>query len=247
MSGHSKWSTIKRKKEATDQARGNLFSKLARAISVAVKTGGGGNPETNYKLRMAIDTARSVNMPKENIERAISKGTTQGDLEEVFYEGFAPFGISVIVEAATDNRNRTSQEIKGLFERGGGQLAGPGAVSFNFEPKGELIIQKNNPQSQMLTLIDLGVEDIEETSEAIEAYSEPSAISELKKKIEAEGFVVKSADLVQRPKTLMTIDDKAKAKKILDFLNTLEDHEDVQKVFANVDIPAEVLGKLDND
>lgn len=245
MSGHSHYSTIKRQKEAKDAARGQVFSKLAKAISIAVKTGGGVNPDTNYKLRVAIDKAKAANMPKASIERAISKGTGGGTLEEVTYEGFGPGGIAVMVEGATDNRNRTAQEIKGLFERGGGSLAGPGAVSFNFEPKGLLVVKKKkDTEAQILELIDLGVEDVDEVEDGLEVYVKGSKLGETKKTLEKKGFEVTSSEPVQKPKTLQTVSDEKVAAKALAFLNNLEDYEDVQKVFANLDIPEEVMKKL---
>jgi len=244
MSGHSHYATIKRQKETKDAARGQKFSKLAKAISIAVKTGGGANPDTNYKLRVAIDKAKAANMPKVNTERAISKGT-KGNLEEIKYEGFGPGGIAVILEVATDNRNRTAQEIKGLFERGGGSLAGPGAVSFNFVSKGLLVVKKKkDTEAQILELIDLGVEDVDEVEDGLEIYVEGSKLNETKKALEKEGLKVISSELVQKPKTLQTVSDDKTAAKVLAFLNLLEDYEDVQKVFANLDIPEEVMKKL---
>jgi len=245
MSGHSKWSTIKRKKEATDIARGKLFSKLARAISIAVKTGGGPNPETNYKLRVAIDQAKAKNMPKANVERALKSAEEAGSIEEITYEGFGPGGIGVIVETATDNRNRTAAEIKRIFERGEGRLGGPGSVSFNFEPRGLLVIKKNkDSENQMLKLIDLGIEDVEETEDAIEAYTGFSRLADVKKKTTNKGFNILSADLVQKPKTYKEVKDSEKAKKALKFLENLEEHDDVQKVFSNVDIPEDIIEKI---
>lgn len=248
MSGHSKWQTIRRKKEAEDIKRGKLFSKLSRAISVAVKTGGGNDPEMNYKLRIAIDKAKEANMPKENIERAVSKGSGGGEeLVEATYEGFGPEGIAVIVEVATDNRNRTSQEIKNLFERGGGNLAGPGAVSFNFQPRGILIVKiKKNTEQLMLDLIDLGVEDIEEDEGYVEAYVTPSKLHESKEEIVKKGYKVTSAELVQKPKSSVPVSDERSAKRIVAFLEALEDQEDVQKVFANVDISQDILKKIED-
>lgn len=244
MSGHSHYATIKRQKETKDAARGQKFSKLAKAISIAVKTGGGANPDTNYKLRVAIDKAKTANMPKVNTERAISKGT-KGNLEEIKYEGFGPGGIAVILEVATDNRNRTAQEIKGLFERGGGSLAGPGAVSFNFVSKGLLVVKKKkNTEAQILELIDLGVEDVDEVEDGLEIYVEGGKLNETKKALEKEDLKVISSELVQKPKTLQTVSDEKTAAKVLAFLNLLEDYEDVQKVFANLDIPEEVMKKL---
>ncbi|MEJ2441668.1 MAG: YebC/PmpR family DNA-binding transcriptional regulator [Patescibacteria group bacterium] len=248
MSGHSHYATIKRQKESKDLAKGKIFSKLAREISIAVKSGGGPSPDSNYKLRVAMDKARAANMPKVNIERAISKGSGGEALEEVTYEGFGPEGIAVMVETATDNRNRTGQEIKGIFERGGGGLAGPGAVSFNFTPRGLLVIKKDkDSEEQMLKLIDLGVEDLEETEDGIEAYVEGSKLGEIRDKLEKDNFQISSAELVQKPKNYQTISNEDKAKKVLSFLDKLEDNDDVQKVFTNLDIPEEILKKISND
>lgn len=243
MSGHSKWSTIKRKKGATDAARGKLFSKLSKAILVAVKTGGGTDPTSNHKLRVAIEAAKAANMPKANVDRALAASQAKaGELKEVTYEGFGPAGIAVVLEVATDNRNRTAQEIKGLFERGGGRLAGPGAVSYSFEPKGLLVVgKKGNTQDQILKLIDLGVEDVDETEDGIEVYVEPKKLSETKKSLEMAVFKVLSTELYLKPKTLQTITDRRSVSKALNFLEKLQDHDDVQKVFTNLDIPDEVL------
>lgn len=248
MSGHSHYSTIKRQKEANDAVRGQVFSKLSRAISIAVKTGGGSNPDSNYKLRVAMDKARAANMPKVNVERAISRGTGGGALEEVTYEGFGPGGIAVMVEVATDNRNRSGQEIKNIFEKGTGSLAGPGAVSFNFEPKGFLIVNKDkNVEEQMLTLIDLGVEDIEETDDGIEVYVEASVLSQTREKLESKDFKVISTELVQKPRNYQSITEEKKASRALSFLDNLEKQDDVQKVFANINIPEDILEKIGNE
>ncbi len=245
MSGHSKWSTIKRKKETTDAARGKLFSKLARVIAIAVKTGGGPNPDSNHKLKVAIDAAKAANMPKANVQRALSLGSGGKVIEEFTYEGFGPSGISVIVEGATDNRNRTGQEVKGIFERGGGRLAGPGAVSFNFEPKGLLVVsKKKDVEAQMLKLIDLGAEDVEETDDGVEVYVVQSKLSDTKKVVEEKGFKIISTELVQRPKNLQVLKDRSSASKALSFLTKLENNDDVQKVFANIDVPDEILKSI---
>lgn len=240
MSGHSKWSTIKRKKGATDAARGKLFSKLTRAIAIAIKSGGGANPDTNYQLRMAIDAAKSANMPKSNIERALSK--SQGlDFVEALYEGFTPGGAGVLIQVATDNKNRTAQELKSIFERGGGQFASPGAVSFNFNRKGMLLIKKaENTEKQMLEIIDTGVEDVEEAGDEIEVYAPVRSLSDIKNRIEEKGYVVVSTNLVQTPNSTVTISDPKTAKKALRLLEILEDHDDVQEVFSNLDVPDEI-------
>lgn len=239
MSGHSHYATIKRAKEANDAARGKTFSKLAKEITIAVKTGGGGDPDSNFKLRMIMDKAREVNMPKDNVERAIAHATsTTSGLEEVTYEGFGPSGISVMVVAATDNRNRTSQEIKNIFDRVGGRLAGPGSVSFNFESKGFILVEKSaDTESQMLKLIDLGVEDVNETEDGIEVYVSPEKLGGIKKSLEEAGFVVKSAEITMEAKNYQTISDPKEAQKIMSFLDVLNDHDDVSQVYSNVDIP----------
>jgi YebC/PmpR family DNA-binding regulatory protein len=182
---------------------------------------------------MAVDKAKAVNMPKDKIENAIKRASTSGkNLEEILYEGFGPHGIAVMVEVATDNRNRVAQELKSIFERGGGSLGGPGSVSFNFNPKGLLVVKKQgNLEEQMLKLIDIGVEDVEETESGLETYVAPDMLRETRKKLEADGFEILTMELIQKPNNFQTISDSAKAVRALTFLNNLEEHEDVQKVF----------------
>lgn len=236
MSGHSHYATIKRQKAVNDAKKGKVFSKMVREIAIAVREAGP-DIDSNYKLRIIIDKARSYNMPKTNIERAISSGSGGAALEEIAYEGFGPGGIGVIVKAATDNKNRTAQEMKNLFERVGGTLAGPGAVSFNFENKGFILVEKSaDPQSQILQLIDLGIEDIEETSDGIEVYTLPEKLGEVRKKIEEAKFNIKEAELYMKPKTYLKLDTND-AKKALEFLDTLDDSDDVQSVYSNLDVP----------
>lgn len=238
MSGHSHFATIKRQKETKDAARGNIFSKMAKEIAIAVKTGGSPDPNFNFHLRMILDKARGYNMPKANVDRAINSAASNEALEEIVYEGFGPSGVQVMVYAATDNRNRTAQGIKNVFERGGGSLAGPGAVSFNFESKGYLLVEKiADVQTQMLDLIDLGAEDVEESADGIEVYIAPEGLSALKEKIEGKGFVVKEADLFMKAKSYQTVSDPEQAAKVLKFMEEIDDQEDVQKVFSNLDIP----------
>jgi YebC/PmpR family DNA-binding regulatory protein len=245
MSGHSHYATIKRKKEVSDAARGKVFSKHVRAIAVAIKVGGGPDPNINSRLRFAIEQAKADNMPKSNVDRALNKASEVGNLEEMTYEGYGPEGVGVVVTTATDKRNRTTQEIKNIFEKGGGSLSGPGAVSYNFEPKGFLVVKKtNDPDSQMLSLIDLGVEDVEETDDAIEVFVAPDETTNVKEELENNGFKVISFKLIQKPKTLVTISNPQKAKQLLKFLETLEDQEDVQDVFANIDIPESAMEQL---
>ena len=245
MSGHSHYATIKRKKEVTDAVKGRMFSKFSRAIAIAIKTGGGPDPEMNYKLRVAIDTAKASNMPKSNIDRILSKASEATQLDDVRYEGFGPDGIYVIVDVATDNRNRSGQEIKNIFERGGGNLAGPNSVAYNFDPKGYILIAKtNNSEDQLLKLIDLGVEDIKETDEDIEVYVDTASLSDIAQKVRECGYSIKEASLIMRPKTIQRIGDENKAKKIIAFLDKLEENDDVQDVFTNFDIADAILEKM---
>jgi len=246
MSGHSHWATIKRQKEAADQQRGKIFSKLSRAIAIAAREGA--DPETNFKLRLAIEKAKEYNLPKENILRAIRRGSGQEEgekWEEITFEGYGPEGIGVIVETVTDNRNRTTAEIKNIFERGGGSLAGPGAVSYLFRRMGLITVKKEeNPDEQILRLIDLGVEDVEEATDAIEVYTSPEDLKDIEEKIRSSGFEVKSAEITMKPVTPSVINDPPKAQKVLKFMDALENHDDVQKVYANFDIPNEILAEI---
>lgn len=246
MSGHSHYATIKRQKATNDAAKGNLFSKMARAIMIAAKSGG--DPDMNFRLRFEIDKARAVSMPKENIERAIAKATTDAaNLEEITYEGFGPGGFGVMVEVMSDNKNRTAQEIKNIFEKGGGNLAGPNAVAFNFESKGFMLIKKSaDPDSQMLALIDAGAEDIEDTGDGFEVYVAPDKLSSMHKKLVESSFEVTETELQMKPVNFQTIDNPSDASKAIKFLDDMESLEDVQKVFSNLDIPDEVMQKLES-
>ena len=252
MSGHSKWSTIKRQKESKDAKRGQVFTKLAKAITIAVLSGGGiTDPEKNFKLRLAIDKARALNVPKENIVRAVARGggiKDSANWAETTYEGYGPEGIAVIVEAATDNKNRTTAEIKNIFERGGGSISSPGAVSFQFKKTGFLIIAKTkNPEEQILKLMDLGVEDIQEVSDAIEIYVKPEELKQIRNKVEQLGFEVLSEELTMMALNEIKIQDSLKAEKVLRFTESLEEHDDVQKVYANFNINDEILEKINKD
>jgi len=235
MSGHSKWSTIKRQKEANDQARGKVFSKLSQAISAAVKMGGGDDPETNYKLRVAIDAAKDANMPKENVERAISKGSGDGaQLDEVMYEGFAPGGVGLLISAITDNRNRTAAEIKNILEKAGGSMGGPGSVSFGFRQMGYFIVSKGEKSEELaLKLIESGIEDMREKDHVFGVYTKPEDLMKISKKLEADGVEVEGINLVQVPQNPMVISEKDLGK-IQALCHTLNEHDDVQQVFKNI-------------
>lgn len=241
MSGHSHFATIKRQKEAKDSVRGKIFSRHARAIAIAVKEGGSGDPEFNYKLRMVVESAKSDNMPKTNIERAIAAGGSAEHVEQITYEGFGPGGFSVIVATATDNRNRTSQEIKNLFEKAGGRFGGPGSVAFNFDSKGFILVKKEgNSDDQMLKLIDGGVEDMVESQDGIEVYVAPNDLFEKRKALEENGFTILKMELIEKPKMFTEIKDKADIEKAIKFLDTIEDQDDVQKVFTNLEVPEDL-------
>lgn len=236
MSGHSKWSTIKRQKGVNDAKRGLLFSKLARAITLSAKQGGT-DPTANIKLRLAMDKARGSNMPKENIERAVDKAreAAGGELFEATYEGYGPGGVAVLVEAATDNKNRTAQEIKNIFEKWEGSLGVPGSVSYQFEPKGLIVIGKGaNSDEMILSLMEVeGVEDVEEVEDEIEVHVKPSEVFQVRGRAEEAGMAVKSAEITMLPKTLISL-DADKENKVLKLIENLDDHEDVQKVYANI-------------
>lgn len=246
MSGHSKWSQIKRQKASADIKRGQIFSKLARAISVAVREGGSADPEVNYKLRVVVETGKSYNMPKENIQRAIEAGIGKSGgvkLEEVVYEGFAPAGVAVIIEAVTDNKNRTLSEIKKVFDKGGGQIAGVGSVSWQFEKKGQMVVKPENISADEIlgTAVEAGANDIEVSNSSVWIYCQPEKLALVKKDLEAAGLVLESAELVMKPKNIVKVADAELAKKVLNLVDNLDNLDDVQKVYANFDIPDELL------
>lgn len=235
MSGHSHFATIKRQKGLKDAQKSNVFGKLSKMITIAVKSGGGANPDMNFKLRVAVDKARESNMPKENIERILKNASEKQDnYEEIRYEGFGPYGVSVIVDCATDNKNRTAQEMKNLFEKGGGTLGGPNSVAYNFLDRGFLLIEKTSDvDSQTLSLIDLGVEDIDDREDGLEVYVAPEHLKEIKDKATNAGFNVLKMELTVVPKNYAEFTDDDQIKKVTNFLESFEDHDDVQRVFTN--------------
>ncbi len=235
MSGHSHFATIKRQKGLKDAMKGNVFGKLSKNISIAIKSGGGADPDVNFKLRVAIDKAKEFNMPKDNIDRILKNAEGKMEnLEEITYEGFGPYGIGVLIEVVTDNKNRSAQEFKNILEKAGGNLASPGAVSYNFEHKGYMIVKKSeDPDTQELTLIDLGVDDIKETEEAFEVFVHEESLKDVKQRVENAGFIIITTELKMIPKNYIEIDNPEYIKKITNFLELLEDHDDVQKVYYN--------------
>ena len=248
MSGHSKWSTIKRQKGVTDAKRGALFTKVAREISVAARQGGG-DPDANYRLRLAIEKARSVNMPSDNIKRTIDKATGGGDgeqFEEIVYEGYGPGGVAVLVEAQTDNRNRTAGEVRSIFTKAGGQLAGSGAVAWQFEPRGLISVPRDGLDADevALTAIDAGATDVDtEDEDAIAIYTDPAQLEAVRRGLEAAGIAIDSAESAMVAKQTVGL-DSSKARQALRLVELLEDLEDVQRVTANFDIPEDVFAEV---
>ncbi len=246
MSGHSKWATIKRQKGANDAKRGKIFTKISYSITTAVREGGGViDPESNPRLRMAIEEAKSQNMPKENIQRAIARaaGRDGGEMSEAVYEGFGPGGFSVIVEALTDNIQRTVSEVKNIFSKNGGSLGSQGSVLYQFSKKGEIVIDKNGKSLDELFLIaaESGADDIEDDESNAIIYTLPDQVGKVRMKLADEGIGVKSAELSFTPTVLTEITDKNQAKKAMDFVEKLEGLSDVQKVYVNFDIADDLV------
>jgi YebC/PmpR family DNA-binding regulatory protein len=249
MSGHSKWSTIKRQKGVTDAKRGALFTKVAREISVAARQGGG-DPDANYRLRLAIEKARSVNMPSDNIKRTIDKAVGGGEAEqyeEIVYEGYGPGGVAVLVEAATDNRNRTAAEVRSIFTKSGGQLAGSGAVAWQFEPRGLIAINRNggvDADEVALAAIDAGAEDVDTSGdEVVEVYTTPGALEQVRKALDSAGVAVEHAESAMIAKNTVEVDEH-RARQNMKLVEALEDLDDVQRVTANFDIPEELFAEV---
>lgn len=247
MSGHSKWSTIKRQKGANDARRGALFTKLAREIITAARQGGG-DLDANYRLRMAVDKAKSNSMPAENIKRAIEKATGAGadaeQYEEITYEGLGPANVAVIVAAMTDNRNRTASEVRSVFNKHGGTLS---TVAWQFEQKGIISLPLNGRDPDELTLaaIDAGASDVgTPDGGAIIVTTEPTELESVRRSLAEAGFEAESAELSMEPTTTVEVNDARTARQVLQFMERLEDLDDVQNVYANFDIPAELMEEL---
>jgi YebC/PmpR family DNA-binding regulatory protein len=246
MSGHSKWATIKRQKGANDAKRGQLFTKLSSAITIAVRQGGGsGDTDSNFRLRLAVEAARAANMPKENIERAIQRasGKQAETLEEATYEGFGPGGFSVVVETLTDNKLRTVSEVKNVFNKNGGNMGAQGSVMYQFEKKGVITVDKNGQSIDDIFLIavDSGVEDIEDAGSEVLLYTKPEDVTKIKDSLNQNGLQTKTFELIFRPVVISKITDKQSAEKALSFIDKLEFLDDVQRVYANFDIPDELI------
>jgi YebC/PmpR family DNA-binding regulatory protein len=248
MSGHSKWSSIKHKKGAEDAKRGQMFSKLSRAIIVAAREGGG-NPDMNNALANAIEKAKSYSMPKDNIERAIKRGTGEGsgaDLENILYEGYATNGVAVMVDIMTDNRNRAASDIRRIFTRTGGSLGASGSVAWIFEKKGNIIVNKDSGVDEdvlLETALEAGAEDMNTEEDHWEIVTNVESFRPVAGALQAAGIEVASAEVTMLPRSTVKL-DKESAKKVLRLVDALEDYEDVQEVYANFDIPDEVLAEI---
>ncbi|MBI4280019.1 MAG: YebC/PmpR family DNA-binding transcriptional regulator [Armatimonadetes bacterium] len=247
MSGHSKWHNIKVKKQKMDQVRGKLFSKFSREISVIAKEGGS-NPDANPRLRTAVDRARDAGMPNENIQRAIQRGAGElagATYETVIYEGYAPGGVAILVEALTDNRNRTAAEIRSLFTKNNGTMAEAGSVAWQFEKKGLILVEKDKATEDdlMLAALDAGAEDIRTTDEGYEVVTAQEDFFKVKTALEGKGIPLVSADITMIAKTTQSVAGK-EAQQVLRLVDVLEDHDDVQRVYSNFDIPSEILQQV---
>ena len=247
MSGHSKWATIKRKKAATDQARGKLFSKYIKEVTIAARNGGG-DPESNPRLRAAVAAAKAVNMPSANIDRAIKRGTGEIEgvsYEETQYEGYASGGVAVLVEVATDNRNRTAGDVRHIFTKHGGNLGEAGSVSYLFKARGVILVDKSAASEDALieTVLDAGADDVNTEGESYEVLTPPGRLEAVKEALAAKNVPIQSAELTKISSIQVSLSEKD-AELVLRLVDALEDHEDVQKVYANFNVPDEVLTRL---
>ncbi|MGI6538025.1 MAG: YebC/PmpR family DNA-binding transcriptional regulator [Caldicoprobacterales bacterium] len=247
MAGHSKWANIKHKKEKSDAKKSKIFSKIGREIAVAVKVGGGGDPEANSRLKDAIAKAKANNMPNENIMRSIKRAT--GELgsvnyEEVIYEGYGPYGVAVIVEVLTDNRNRTASEIRYIFDRNEGSLGSTGCVAWMFDRKGVLVIENNDnidEEELMMTAIDAGAEDVSEEDGIFEIITDPSVYSSVREELEKNGYSFLSAEVERVPQNTVKLDAE-QAERIMKLIDMMEDNDDVQNVYHNAEFPDDFEG-----
>ena len=244
MSGHSKWHNIRIKKQKMDQVRGRLFSRLSREITVAAKEGGG-NPEANLRLRAAIERARDAGMPNENIQRAIQRGTGEGGgaaLEVVVYEGYGPGGVAVLVEALTDNRNRTASEIRAIFRDHQGRMSEVGSVAWMFDRKGSIVVDRAaaDEDAVITAALEGGAEDVRTTEDSYEIVTAPEDLYRVKQALEARAIPVTAAEISMVPKSLVHLEGR-EAQQVLRLLEALEEHDDVQRAYANFDIPEEIL------
>jgi YebC/PmpR family DNA-binding regulatory protein len=247
MSGHSKWHSIKHKKAVVDARRGQHFTKLARAITVAAREGGG-DPDGNPSLALAIQKARDASMPKDNIERAIAKGTGEGidadNIESVLYEGYGPGGVALLIEALTDNRNRTSADVRHALGKHGGNLGEPGSVAYLFDKRGVIVVDASRyDEEDLIPAIDAGAEDIALDDDVFEVITEPSDLPAVREALVAAGVQIESAELTQRPKSRVPVEE-GDAAKLMKLIDALEESDDVGAVHANFDVDASVLERI---
>lgn len=247
MSGHSKWHSIKHKKAATDAKRGKAFTQVANLIALAARQGGG-DPEMNFKLRLAITKAKAVNMPAANIERSIKRGTGElggAQIEEVTYEGMGPGGVGIIIEAATDNRNRTAPEVRTALSKHGGRLADAGSVMYQFDHRGVLRIESSDLEAATLAAIEAGAEDVEEDATGLTVYTAKADLNAVQTALTEAGYTVEDAELSFVPKSTVTISDEKQAKQLLKILDLLDDMDDVTNTYANVEFSPELSQALE--
>ena len=247
MSGHSKWSSIKHKKGAADAKRGKLFTKLARAITVAARDGGG-DPDGNPALATAVQKAREASMPKDNIQRAIDRGSgvgaDAGAIEQILFEGYGPGGAAILVEALTDNRNRASADVRHLFSKHHGNLGEPGSVAWIFEKRGVVVVDAGRyGEDDLIAAIDAGAEDVREEGDSLRVISAPADLGAVREALEAVGVEVQSAELAMEPKSTVEVKG-TEAEWLLRLVDALEEHDDVNEVHANFDVPEEIIAKL---
>lgn len=249
MSGHSKWASIKHKKAAADVQRGKVFTKLIKEITTAARHGGG-NPEANPRLRVAIEKAKASNMPGDNIDRAIKKGT--GELpgvsyEEITYEGYGPAGVAILVELMTDNKNRATADIRNIFSKKGGNLAGTGSVNWMFQKKGFIVVNKNQADEEKLMslVLDNGAEDLTTETDTFEIITPPKDFEKVKQSLVDKKINIESAEITMIPTSTVKISDKNQAQHLLALVEALEENDDVQNVYANFDIPDEILKTIE--
>ena len=248
MSGHSKWASIKHRKAATDAKRGKQFTKLARAITVAAREGGG-DPEGNPTLATAVQKARDFSMPKDNIQRAIDRGTGAGAgsdaIQRAVYEGYGPGGVAILVEALTDNLNRTSAEIRHAFDKSGGSLGEPGSVAYVFEKRGVVLVDgERYREDDLIAAVDAGADDVAADGDLLKVTSDPADLAAVREALEAEGVEIQTAELTMDPRTVIEVADEGEARRLVGLIEALDEHDDVDSVHANFDIPAEVLEEV---
>jgi YebC/PmpR family DNA-binding regulatory protein len=247
MSGHSKWSSIKHKKALTDAKKGQQFTKMAREITIAAREGGG-SPDGNYRLRLAMEKARDVNMPQDNVQRAIKRGLGElggAQLEELRFEGYGPHGVAIMLDTLTDNRNRTSGDIRNLFSRAGGNLGTTGSVAWMFTRQGQIVIDANgrDPDEAGLDAIEMGASDARIDGKTVDVVTDPSKLESLQQGLKKKGYKIDSAEVTMNASQLVPLNE-ATAPSILKLLDALEEHDDVHAVYSNMDVPADVLERI---